>query len=217
MYYRIDPLWLGETCAILTCGPSTAQHNLRCLSKVRVIAINDAWKLWPRADVLFSGDYRFFNNNPDLSGYKGPMIACVSPESFDSIKDKRKVHIGRGPRRGITRDNTKVAGQFTCVGQAVNFAFHRGCRRIVLVGVDLCPSEEGRRYATSEEIAGKDVIETYSNMQRNLEYLGRVSERYRLGLRIAGQRSKLRGIRKFNTLEEALFSNLVVKSRRRKR
>lgn len=215
MYYRIDPIWLGETCAILTCGPSTASHNLNCLSRVRVIAINDAWQLWPKADVLFSGDHRFFANNPDLSGYKGPMVACVSPEAFPKIADKRKVHIGRGPRRGITRDCTKVAGQYTCVGQAVNFAFHRGCRRIVLVGVDLCPSEDGRRYSTSEEIATEDVVETYACMRKNLEYLGKVSAQFKLGLRIAGKRSLIRGVRKFDTLEEALFSNLVIRKTRR--
>ena len=93
MYYSIAPLWKGETCAILTCGPSSSDHNLTFLDAVRVIAINDAWKLYPFADVLLSGDYRFFDNNTSLRGYKGPMIACISPQSFPKIADKRKVHI----------------------------------------------------------------------------------------------------------------------------
>jgi len=204
MYYTISPTWKDETCVILACGPSVATQDLSLLAGKRVIAINDAWRLYPKADVLFSGDWRFFRDNPDLSGYKGPMIACVSPESFDKIRDKRKVHIGRGPRRGLTYNRTKVAGQYTCVGQAANFAFHRGCNLIALVGVDLCPANDGRRYAISEELVDEEVLHTYEQMRGNLRFLGAAAKEAGIAIRAVGLGSRVEGVPKFKDLASAL-------------
>jgi hypothetical protein len=181
-----------------------ATQDLRLLEGNRVIAINDAWELYPTADVLFSGDYRFFDNNPDLSGYKGPMIACVSPESFPRITDSRRVHIGRGPRRGLTCDRTKVAGQYTCVGQAANFAYHRGCNKIILVGVDLSPGGKGRRYATSDEKVDREILDTYDKMRVNLQYLGKAAREANIPIRVVGLSSKVCGIPKFKDIKAAL-------------
>jgi hypothetical protein len=210
MYYTVEPTWKDEACIILACGPSVASQDLSLLSGNRVIAINDAWKLYPNADVLFSGDWRFFKNNPDLSGYTGPMIACVSPESFASIPDNRKVHIGRGPRRGLTYDRTKVAGQYTCVGQAANFAFHRGCNKIILVGVDLGPGKNGNRYAISEEKVDKSVLATYDDMRSNLQYLGAAARSAKIAIRVVGVHSRVVGIPKFKDLKSALECPIVL-------
>jgi hypothetical protein len=70
----VPKLWPGETAALLATGPSLNQADCDYLrGRVKVIAINDAHRLAPWADVLYSSDRRWWSHYkgvPEFAGLK---------------------------------------------------------------------------------------------------------------------------------------------------
>ena len=55
--WRAGGQWAGDTCCILATGPSlTPDQAEYAKGKARVIAVNDAWRLAPWADILYACD-----------------------------------------------------------------------------------------------------------------------------------------------------------------
>ena len=55
--WRAGGQWAGDTCCILATGPSlTPAQAEYAKGKARVIAVNDAWRLAPWADILYACD-----------------------------------------------------------------------------------------------------------------------------------------------------------------
>ncbi len=77
-YWTIPRIWEGEPCVILGGGRSLSQVNLKLLTKSRVIAVNDAYKLgqW---DLCYFKDGNWyyqaaFKNRPE-AGTNGENLA----------------------------------------------------------------------------------------------------------------------------------------------
>lgn len=143
---RLLPRLADATGGLVVClatGPSlTAADVHRCRGRATVIVVNDAHRLAPWADVLYSSDrywWGFHQGVPDFAGYKAGIE--VSP--------------GRAPRELLTRvpgiaiyrnagpDGLENApdGLRTCGansgGAALNLAVHLGARRVLLLGYDM--------------------------------------------------------------------------------
>ena len=58
-WWSAPRLWRGETAFILAGGPS-ARPQVHLLEGQKVIAINSAWKTWPKSDVLYFADGRWY-------------------------------------------------------------------------------------------------------------------------------------------------------------
>jgi len=153
--HRVPRDWDGETVVIVAPGTSLADTDLSALAGRRTVAINDAFIAVPQADVLLSGDHRFFRRKPDLARYRGPLIVAVDPKTFDdSTPDPRVEAMRRNAEAGISTDPACVAGAATSVAYAINYAALRGGRRLVLVGLDGRPGPGGIRRLGSGEIEG---------------------------------------------------------------
>ena len=62
--WAVPELWRGRTCAILATGPSlTAEDAQQVAAHFPVIAISDACKLRPQAEILYSCDAKSWNNH----------------------------------------------------------------------------------------------------------------------------------------------------------
>lgn len=147
-----------ETVVVAATGPSfseaqatiieEAQRAQRC----RVLAVNDAYRRLPHADVLYAADARWWDLHlPTLrrQGFAGELWSQCdrSMPGFVPRPHPRTGKVGPGKLEGVQFINSKEAlGLSTAPGvvhggrssghMAINLAFHFGGRRIVLVGFD---------------------------------------------------------------------------------
>ena len=70
--WSVPRLWPGATVACLGCGPSlNADQVVLLRGRARVIAINDAWRVAPWADVLYGCDGRWWRKHGGVPGFGG--------------------------------------------------------------------------------------------------------------------------------------------------
>ncbi len=113
-----------------------------CEGRARVIAINDAHRLAPWADVLYAADakwWRYYNGVPSFSGRK----FSIQPES------------GRWPGVTVLRNTGERGLELHPAGlrtgrnsgyQAINLAVHLGARRVLLLGYDMQQESAARSH-----------------------------------------------------------------------
>ena len=75
MTWTAPRLWPGETLACLGVGPSLTAAQVAALrGKTRSIAINDAWRLAPWADVLYACDGRWWRKHKGVPAFKNLKV-----------------------------------------------------------------------------------------------------------------------------------------------
>lgn len=134
-YWTVPPEWTGETCVILGGGPSLLGFDARCLEGMRVIAINESYRLWPASDVLYWADRKWWTRRKDevSAVFQGRYIVTVDPKVQDSgVKQLRNTGVeGFDPDPGALRTGANSGYQ------AIHLAAHFGARRIILLGYDM--------------------------------------------------------------------------------
>ena len=138
----------GETTAVLIGGgPSLTVEQVeqvraaREAGAVRVIAINDAYRLAPFADVCYFADSEWWGwhkNRPDFQAFAGQK--CSISDSGGNIKDPA-VHIlrnanSRGQSFGLSLDPRQIVTGSNSGYQALNIAVLAGAKTIILIGFD---------------------------------------------------------------------------------
>lgn len=101
--------------------------------RARVIAINDAHRLAPFADVLYACDGRWWNHYkgvPEFAGLKYGLT--VKAGHWPGVQRLRNTG-----RTGLERDPSGVRTGMNSGSQAINLAIHFGARRILLLGYDM--------------------------------------------------------------------------------
>src|ERR1051325_7861339 len=69
------------TAFVLACGPSLTQQDVgRCRGRGEVIAVSDAHRFAPWADILYSCDAAWWRHHRGVPGFRGERIAR---QSFD--------------------------------------------------------------------------------------------------------------------------------------
>lgn len=133
----VSALWPGATVVCLGSGPSLTQADVdHCRGRARVIAIKDAVRLAPWADVLYGagadagGDTWWRWHGPSLT-FPG-LRYCLDPKAsgWASV-------LACGPAQGLSADPGRLATGGHSGYSAINLAVHLGARRIVLLGYDL--------------------------------------------------------------------------------
>lgn len=139
-------MWPKSTMAIIAGGPSVTQMQVDMIPpNVPVIAINDAFRLRPNAEVLYGCDSKWWRWHNGVPGYAGIKIGG----GFNAIRGG--MHSGWDRVSGLYPDINMVAinrdaifeddRNILCGNnsgyQAINLAVHLGARRIVLLGYDM--------------------------------------------------------------------------------
>lgn len=144
----------NSTIVCLGCGPSlTAEDVEACRGNAPVVAVNDAYRLAPWADVLYAADsdwWREYDGVPSFTGLKygivnktrkkdrwPPDVQVLKFTGYDGIETDSS-----GLRAG------KRGGQNSGL-QAIGVAVHLGASRILLLGYDLHVSD-GRTHFFGE-------------------------------------------------------------------
>jgi hypothetical protein len=125
--------WDGERCFVL-CGGASLQRELVPQLKGRIIAIKQAVKLRPNADVMFVSG----RDDPKVCAsyfplYEGPRIVCRHDYPGMPVGT---YHLRRVKGGGYSRD-PQLLGGLDAGASAINLAALFGAREIVLLGMDM--------------------------------------------------------------------------------
>lgn len=138
----VPRLWPGATVVCLATGPSlTAEDCAYVRSKARVIAINDAYRLAPWADVLYACDAKWWHWHHGVPSFTGPKWSLDHSAWHNyrvTYPDVQKL-LNTGPS-GLEHQPTGLRNGRNSGYQAINLAVHYGAARIVLLGYDMQPS-----------------------------------------------------------------------------
>jgi hypothetical protein len=137
---RVKRVWPGETVCCIATGPSlTPDDVLYVRGRARVIAINDAIRLAPWADCLYSSDRHWWPTHrgvPSFTGLKyglGSGIGKSNPFSqlpdITVLKNTGYTGLETDPKGLRNGKNSGYA--------SVNLAYHLGAARIILLGFDM--------------------------------------------------------------------------------
>lgn len=129
--------WPGETVVCLGTGPSLMAADVEaCRGRARVIAIKDAVRLAPWADVLYgagadAGGKTWWRRYGPTLTFAGARY-CLDPKAaaWASV-------LASGPEQGLSADPGALATGGHSGYSAINLAVHFGAARIVLLGYDL--------------------------------------------------------------------------------
>ena len=150
MIYTVPKDWKGQTCVILAGGPSLRKMDLLSVfvakPKVRVITINDSWRLAPRADALFFTDaqwwhYQTAKNLRTVYGsqsfheliYQGFWVS--SARAFEDHPQVHYLHLTG--QRGLETNPEGLRHGSNSGYAAINLAYLYGATKIILLGYDM--------------------------------------------------------------------------------
>ena len=130
----VPRLWPGSTIVCLGTGPSLMQADVDFVrGKARVIAVNDAYKLAPWADVLYACDSKWWGwhkGAPTFPGLKYTLQApAVRWPGVQMLRNAGQLGLELRPDGVRTGQNSGY--------QAINLAVHLGAARILLLGYDM--------------------------------------------------------------------------------
>lgn len=138
--------WRDRIAVVIATGPSLAddQMQLVILSQrqglSKVLTVNNAAERAPWADAHYAGDYMWFKHY-----FPGLKDKCRGEwwTQDQAASERWKVRRVRSANKlGLGTERVHLNGNSGA--QAVNLAVLWGARRIVLLGFDLKPSQDGR-------------------------------------------------------------------------
>lgn len=171
----IPKLWPHSTVVCIGTGPSLTQADVDyCHGKARVIAINDAVKLAPWADVLYACDDRWIGWNKGVPQFQGLKF---------SMTVRTKQYKGWHRVRNAGMKGLCLTPDGLCNGrnsgyQAINLAVHLGATRILLLGYDMSRDKNGRSHFFGEHprvgkpSPYKEFVKCFDTIVKPLAQLG---------------------------------------------
>lgn len=131
----VPRLWPGATVVCLGTGPSlTAEDVATCRGRARRIAINDAYRLAPDADVLYGCDARWWGWHGGVPGFAGLKYALARKDTTFPADVQVLANTGES---GLELDPSGLRTGRNSGYQAINLAVHLGATRILLLGYDM--------------------------------------------------------------------------------
>lgn len=130
------PEWRGEDIVIVASGPTAATVPLEIAKgRARFIAVNNSWKLCPWADILFAGDYKWWEIHGGCPEFPGLKVTIDRRAAETQDWNICRLRSYRSDGR-ISSDLGFVGGSYSGFN-AVNLAVQLAPSRILLVGYDM--------------------------------------------------------------------------------
>ncbi len=136
----VPRLFPGATIAILAGGPSLTQAQVDAVRHLPCIAIKDAIRLAPTAEVLYACDAKWWAHYGPRLSYTGPRYALQDRAEpwAQALRNTGQYGLEERPDGLRTGKNSGY--------QAINLAYHLGARRVLLLGYDMRPDGKGRHH-----------------------------------------------------------------------
>lgn len=147
-YATVPELWPGRTVVIAASGPSLCAEDVACCrGAVPVIAVKDAIRLAPDAEILYGCDAAFWARAGGYPGFRGLKF------SIDPNAAPHGVHILKYTGvDGLERDRAAVRHGHNSTYQALHVAIHAGARCVLLLGADMGHGVHGPKYFYGDRI-----------------------------------------------------------------
>ena len=156
IHERIEPRWRGQSCVIAATGPSLDAEVAELCHEAagggyRTIAVNDAHRLLPWADVLYSCDAAWWNYHKGVRQFAGERWSSHAlidrrtgkPHETDNKELAGVEHdldlVRADMADGFSLDPRRIHYGNNSGFQAMNLALLFGVARIVLVGFNMQP------------------------------------------------------------------------------
>lgn len=145
-------IWRGQTVIIVGGGCSLWETDLSPLSRFWTIAVNCSYLFSGlEYDALWFGDYQFYKWHWEMTGLmkrwgKGIKATCCN----ESVPHQYFWQFKRTKQMGIDADPDAVAWNLSSGLSAINFAFHLGVKRVVLVAFDMDYSGNAKNWHDQE-------------------------------------------------------------------
>lgn len=145
-FWSVPRMWPGETVAVIGGGPSLTQQQVdSCKGRCRVIAINDAIRLAPWADIHYFCDEKWWQWHHEKDWYKAFAGIRVTLENAKLVGLEPALkslanwnnYCGSNNPPALSDNRNAVMTGANSGYQCVNLALHLGARRIVLLGIDM--------------------------------------------------------------------------------
>ena len=145
---KIEPRWSGGSVIIAGSGPSLTTEIADLCRNQRVIAVNDAYRLIPWAEILYACDARWWRVHEGCPKFAG--------EKWTSYHEGRRAHVADVAKRyklhvclGEKKDSFSLSPDRISYGrnsgfQAMNLAMLWGAAQIILVGFDFRLGKDNR-------------------------------------------------------------------------
>lgn len=141
----VPKIWPGETAVIIGGGSSLTRQDCDYVrGKARVIAIKEAAVCSlphitppaPWADMLYSGEYKFWKFEKGAPGFKG-LKYTIEQSQGDPQWQWPDVQILRNTgAEGLETDPSGLKTGYSSGAQGINLAAHLGVVKVVLIGFD---------------------------------------------------------------------------------
>jgi hypothetical protein len=144
----VPRLWPGATVVILANGPSLTPAQVARVfeSDAKVIAIKEALRLAPGADVLYACDARWWKHFGPTIAYAGPRYALEPTPYATALRNTGPIGLELDPTGLRTGKNSGY--------QSINLAVHLGAARIVLLGYDMKAGKTGDHWFGAHRYPG---------------------------------------------------------------
>lgn len=132
--------WRGRTVVVAATGPSLTPDVAEACRDHPTVAVSDAWRLMPWADVLYSCDAAWWRLHAGVPDFAGERWSTHDEGSNDKrgLDPAWGVHLVAGKAGDIfSADRGLIYYGGNSGFQAVSFAILAGAARVVLVGFDM--------------------------------------------------------------------------------
>lgn len=133
----------ARTVCIIASGPSVNAEDAGCCRGWPTIAVNDAWRLAPFAQVLYAcdGEWWRVHHGEVRQGFSGELWT----QDFPAAKRHGLQHVRGVCGEGLGRRPGVIHWGRSSGYQAINLAWQWGARRLVLLGFD-CRPQGGQKH-----------------------------------------------------------------------
>lgn len=136
-----DRRWDGRRIIVAAPGPSLTSEVAAVCGGETILAVSDAYRVFPKADVVYSCDAVWWETNGpngDFSGERWTTHSLSPKNDKRNLKDRDKFHIIEGRAgQGFSKNPHFVHYGNNSGFQAVNLGILFGAKKIILVGFDM--------------------------------------------------------------------------------
>lgn len=133
----VPRMWAGQTVVVLAGGASLKRQALRPLlseaPNTRVVAVNDSFRLWPEADMLFAADADWWRHNAQ-EALRFPGLKVTS---HDCCEFRAVFSLERTGIEGFDTNPANIRTGGNSGYQAIHTAIQAGADRVLLLGFDM--------------------------------------------------------------------------------
>lgn len=139
------------TVACLASGPSLEAEDVAVVrGRATVIAVNDAVRLAPWADVLYSSDPSWWAQHKYHQGFAGVRVMVDPIRAHKTYQhpglEQGVIVLKNTGKEGIEWSPDGLRTAINSGAAAINLAVHLGANRIVLLGYDMGQWPDGRKH-----------------------------------------------------------------------